>query len=57
MTQGYLKYTRAELSKIGGIGDFHAELPPLPVPLWLAQQYDTPDALADGWVVTWEEEE
>lgn len=57
MAQAYLKYTRAELVKIGGTGAFHADLPPLPVPESMAHQFESPEAQAEGWVVTWEGEE
>lgn len=55
MRRGFLAYTREELARIGGVGDFHADFPPLPVSESLARQYDTPEALAAGWVVTWED--
>lgn len=52
MTQCYLKKDTPELSIIGGIGEFAAHLPALPIPESIANQYDTPEMRALGWVVT-----
>lgn len=52
MTQCYLKKDTPELSIIGGIGEFAVHLPALPVPESIANQYDTPEMRALGWVVT-----
>lgn len=51
MTQCYLKKDTPELSIIGGIGEFAAHLPALPVPESIANQYDTEEMRGFGWVV------
>jgi len=50
--QTYLKFNGQERHMILGIGDFHADLPALPVPESIANQYDTEEMKALGWVVT-----
>ena len=57
MKQAYLKRTDPERSVIGGVGEFSADLPALPVPDSIAYQYDTDDMRAAGWVVTWVEDD
>lgn len=52
MTQCYLKSNSPERSKIGGLGEFGADLPALPVSESIANQYDTDECRALGWVVT-----
>jgi hypothetical protein len=54
-SQHYLKFNGPELHRILGIGDFHADLPALPVPESIANQYDTEEMKALGWVV-WKNE-
>lgn len=53
--QAYLKNEHPELRIIGGIGEFAAHLPALPVPDSIAHQYDTDEMRAQGWVVRWVE--
>lgn len=52
MTQCYLKLNSPERSRIGGLGDFGQDLPALPVSESIANQYDTDELRAHGWIVT-----
>lgn len=53
MKRAFLKRISPELSIIGGIGEFAAHLPALPVPDSIGHQYDTAEMKAAGWIVAW----
>jgi len=57
MTHCYLTYTGPAPRSIGGVGVFAKDLPPLEVTESIANQYDTDEMHALGWVVTRKKEE
>lgn len=57
MKQAYLKSNATALRSMGGVGDFAAHLPALPVSDSIAHQYDTDEMKGLDWVVTWVEDD